>query len=457
MSQRFRPCSLDQTYLLPPSVHDWLPEGHLARLLADVVSELDLSAILGDYGRKDNRGLTAYHPEMMTRLLLYAYCTNQPSSRKIEQGTYTDIPLRYLAANQHPDHDTIAEFRRRHLAALAALFVQVLALCHEAGLVRLGHVAIDGTKVKANASPHRSYSYDELSAMEKEWQQLVDTLLSQAEQTDHAEAQAPREQLPSALAKAETRLAAIRAAQQTIKDRAQQRLEQAQAAADKLKRKSKRELLSAGQKSHRAQVKKTLHRARQQVKTPTASYNFVDPDSRVMRDGATRGFVQGYNAQIAVDDAKQIIVAYDVSQDGTDHHLLAPMIAQMETHLGQRAACITADTGYFDTAEIELLQTAGQNLLIPPERITTKPLSPNATRNAVADAMRERLKLDAEKKQYDRRSCTVEPVFGYTKEQRKFRRFALRGHESVRGEWALIVISHNLRKLFRYRDCPAAA
>ena len=457
MSQRFRPCSLDQTYLMPPSVHDWLPENHMARLLADVVSELDLSAILGDYGRKDNRGLTAYHPEMMTRLLLYAYCTNQPSSRKIEQGTYTDVPLRYLAANQHPDHDTIAEFRRRHLPALAALFVQVLALCREAGLVRLGHVAIDGTKVKANANSHQSYTLDELLELEKGWQQTVDKLLHQAEQADQADGRNSDPPLPSDLAKAETRLAAIRAAQQTIKDRAQQRLERAEAAAAKLKRKSKREQLTAGERSRREQVKKTLKRAQGQVKKPTSSYNFVDPDSRIMRDGATRGFVQGYNAQIAVDDAKQIIVAYDVSQDGTDHHLLAPMIAQMETHLGQRAACITADTGYFDTAEIELLQTAGQNLLIPPERITTKPLSPNATRNAVADAMRERLKLEAEKKQYDRRSCTVEPVFGYTKEQRKFRRFALRGHENVRGEWALIVISHNLRKLFRYQDRQTAA
>ncbi len=457
MSQRFRTCSLDQTYLLPPSVHDWLPENHVARLLAEVVSELDLSAILDDYGRRDNRGLTAYHPEMMTRLLLYAYCTNQPSSRKIEQGTYTDIPLRYLAANQHPDHDTIAEFRRRHLPALAALFVQVLALCREAGLVRLGHVAIDGTKIKANATPKRSYSYEELSAMEKEWQQLVDKLLTQAEQTDQTEAQTPGEELPAALAKAETRLAAIRTAQQTIKDRAQQRLEQAEAAAAAVKRKRKQETLTAGERSRRAQVRKTLHRARQQVKTPTTAYNFVDPDSRVMRDGATRGFVQGYNAQIAVDDAHQIIVAYEVSQDGTDHHLLAPMIALMETHLGQRAGCITADTGYFDTAEIERLPTLGHHLLIPPERITPGPLPANAPRNTVADAMRERLKPETEKKQYDRRSCTVEPVFGYTKQQRNFRRFALRGHEKVRGEWALIVITHNLRKLFRAPARKAAA
>ena len=457
MSQRFRPCSLDQTYLMPPSVHDWLPENHMARLLADVVSELDLSAILGDYGRKDNRGLTAYHPEMMTRLLLYAYCTNQPSSRKIEQGTYTDIPLRYLAANQHPDHDTIAEFRRRHLPALAALFVQVLALCREAGLVRLGHVAIDGTKVKANANSHQSYTLDELLELEKGWQQTVDKLLHQAEQADQADGRNSDPPLPSDLAKAETRLAAIRAAQQTIKDRAQQRLERAEAAAAKLKRKSKREQLTAGERSRRAQVKETLKRARRQVKKPTSSYNFVDPDSRIMRDGATGGFVQSYNAQIAVDDSHQVIVAHEVSQDGTDHHLLAPMIAQMETHLGQRADCITADTGYFDTAEIELLQTTGHNLLIPPERIKPGPLPANATRNTVADAMRERLKLDAEKKQYDRRSCTVEPVFGYTKEQRNYRRFALRGHENVRGEWALISITHNLRKLFRYRDCPIAA
>ena len=181
MGQTFRTCALDQPFLLSPSINDWLPQNHLARFVADVVHELDLSAITDTYGRKDNRGALAYHPEMMTRLLIYAYCVNQPSSRKIEEATVINLAFRYLAANQQPDHDTLAEFRRRHLTALANLFVQVLKLCKKAGLVRLGHVAIDGTKVKANASRHRSESYDDLCALEKEWKATVDALLKRAE------------------------------------------------------------------------------------------------------------------------------------------------------------------------------------------------------------------------------------------------------------------------------------
>src|SRR5271168_725943 len=213
MSKRFRVCSLDQEFLLPPSLQDWLPEDHLARFIADVVNELDLSAIYAEYERKDGRGLSAYHPLLMTRLLLYGYCIGITSSRKIEKATYDNLAFRYLSADQHPDHDTLAAFRQEHLEALAGLFVQALRLCQKAGLVKLGNVAIDGTKMKANASTHRSVDYQKISEREQHWRSEVERLLNQAQQTDQEEDQRfgvsqPSDPLPDELASAQALAAA---------------------------------------------------------------------------------------------------------------------------------------------------------------------------------------------------------------------------------------------------------
>jgi transposase len=453
---RFRPCSTEQAYLLPPSVSDWLPQEHVARVVAEVVGELDLSKILAGYERQDGRGQLAYHPEMMVRLLLYAYVVGQPSSRKIEQASYTDLAYRYLAANEHPDHDTIAEFRRRHLPALAELFVQVLQVCREAGMVKLGHVAIDGTKVKANASRKRSRTYQELCEQEQYWQKTVATLLSQAESTDQSEQQKPAETLPAHLAQAETRLAAIRSAKQALEQRAkekQQAAEQAAAALPRLRagRPCKGEELSENERRQRGKAKKALRRARQQVKEPTTAYNFVDPDARVMKDGATGHYVQGYNAQSAVDGGSQVIVACDVTQQENDKHQLAPMVEQMQANLGARPDFITADTGYWDTLAIHQLQVRGYCVLVPPERQTDQPLPANAARNEIAEVMRTQLKTDTGKQRYRQRAGTVEPVFGRAKQQLGFRRFSLRGQQKVRAEWALICCTHNLWKLFQHR------
>ena len=455
MSRQFRSCSLDQTYLLPPSPRDWLPQNHLAHFIGDLASELDLSAIRDDYGRKDNRGLTAYHPELMVRLLLYAYATGQPSSRKIEQATYTDLAFRYLSANQHPDHDTIAHFRRRHLRALAQLFLQVLRLCHAAGMVKLGNVAIDGTKVKANASRRRSVSYERLCESEKRWQKTVEELLKQAELADQTEAQQPVDELPAQLAYAETRLEAIRFAKSSLAAKAQQDLREAEKAAQLLKRPIGRPLKGKESNELRrikgAKARKTRQRKRREAQHPTTSHNFVDPDSQLMRDGATGAIVQAYNAQAAVDGEAQVIVACDITDEANDTQQLAPMLRQVEANLAQRPACTTADTGYWDTVGIAELEAAGHWLLIPPERISDQPLPPTATRNSVATTMRERLKTDQGKELYGRRGCIVEPVFGRTKQCRGFRQFALRGKPQVRAEWALICCTHNLLKLFACR------
>src|SRR5258708_3311043 len=230
MSKRFRSCGLDQLLLLPPSLHDWLPEDHLGRFIGEIMEELDVSVIYADYESRDGRGLAAYHPLLLTRLLLYGYCTGVTSSRRIEKATHDDIAFRYLAADQHPDHDTIANFRQQHLAALAGLFVQALRLCQKAGLVTLGMVAIDGSKMLANASKHQSLSYPRLNESEQRWKKVVDELLAQAQRTDEEEDQrfgkGQRERLlPLELSRAQGRLARIRAAKAELEREAQQQLE----------------------------------------------------------------------------------------------------------------------------------------------------------------------------------------------------------------------------------------
>jgi transposase len=285
MSKRFRVCSLDQEFLLPPSLQDWLPQDHLARFIADVVNELDLSAIYAEYERKDGRGLSAYHPLLMTRLLLYGYCIGTTSSRKIEKATYDNVAFRYLSADQHPDHDTLASFRQEHLKALAGLFVQALRLCQKAGLVKLGNVAIDGTKIKANASTHRSVDYQEISEREQHWRSEVERLLNQAQRTDQQEDQSfgvsqPADPLPEDLANAQKRLQRLQQAKTELEQEAK---EQLQAANDTLPsrkagRPSKAEQTSQPPKDRkqRDKEKKQRQRARKNAAAPGRQYNFVD-------------------------------------------------------------------------------------------------------------------------------------------------------------------------------------
>ena len=230
MNKRFRVCTLDQQFLLPPSLQDWLPEDHLARFVADVMNELDLSQIYAKYERSDGRGLSAYHPLLLTRLLLYGYCIGISSSRKLEKATYDNVAFRYLAADQHPDHDTLASFRQEHLDALAGLFVQALKLCQKAGLVKLGNVAIDGTKIMANASTRRSVSYQKISEREQYWQNEVQRLLKQAQQTDQQEDQRfgqgqSAAALPDELARAQSRLQRLKQAKAELEQEAQEQLQ----------------------------------------------------------------------------------------------------------------------------------------------------------------------------------------------------------------------------------------
>lgn len=449
MKMRFRACTLDQPYLMPPSLQDWLPADHLARFIAEVCEQLDLSAILAAYQRRDGRGAEAYHPLLLTRLLLYAYCVGKPSSRQIEKATHDDVAFRYLAGDQHPDHDTIASFRQQHLEALAGLFVEALALCREAGLVKLGHVALDGTKIQAQASRGKNWKGGQLLQKEQELEQRVQQLLAEAARVDAAEDSAHGkgrrgDELPKELATAEKRLAKLREVKQRME-------EQARRQAEELARQRE----AAGGKPRNEVEKKRWQRAKKRSEVAAQQYNATDGDSQLMKDGASGAMVQAFNAQAMVDEQSQIIVAADVVNEPNDKAQLVPMIEQMLERNGSAVAVVTADTGYWSEEALGSPVLEGITVYVPPDSPKTmrkgEPLARNAPRGERARQMRERFKDEAVKAQYGKRGAVVEPVFGQIKESRGFRRFLLRGLAKVKAEWMLICLTHNLLKLHRAR------
>ena len=457
MGHGFLPDTVNQTLLFPPSLHDWLPDGHLARFVVDVVSALDLESIYASYREKDGRGQSAYAPEMMVRLLLYGYANGVYSSRKIEKRTYEDVAFRYLAGDQHPDHATLAEFRKRHLTALAGLFTQALLLCAKAGLVKLGHVAIDGSKIKANASKHKAMSYKRMTETELRLEQEIEELLRQADETDATEdAQYGKkrrgDELPDELSRRESRLQKIREARQALEQEAREKAEHERAETDKkLAEREEEEQRTGKKKRGRKPELPDPDKARPADK---AQRNFTDPDSRIMPDGANKGsFVQAYNAQIAVDSASQVVVAADVTQRTTDSHQLLAMLAQIENNLAQKPEKASADAGYFSEANVTHAAVTGIDLYIAtgrdkhgdPIETTSGDAPAGAT---VHERMRHKLRTEAGRAVYKMRKAIVEPVFGQIKERRGFRRFSLRGKQNVRSEWRLVCAVGNLLKLF---------
>jgi transposase len=458
MGQNFFPDTVNQTLLFPPSLHDWLPEGHLARFLLDVVSALDLSAIYTSYQEKDGRGQAAYAPEMMVRLLLYGYARGVYSSRKIQTRTFEDVAFRYLSGDQHPDHATIAEFRKRHLDALSGLFTQALLLCSEAGLVKLGHVSIDGSKIKANASKHKAMSYKHMNETEARLKQEIDALLAAAEKTDAEEdAQYGKDrrgdELPDELQRRESRLRKIGEAKAALEAEAREKAEQERAEVEqKLAEREQEEQRTGKKKRGRKPEPPDPEQARPD---DTAQRNFVDPESRIMPDGANKGsFVQGYNAQIAVDSASQVIVAAAVTQETNDKKQLLPMIAQIAANLERKPEKVSADTGYFSEANVTDESVKDVDLYVATSRdkhngVEETSNDPPLSDASPQEAMREKLRTGAGRAVYKMRKAIVEPVFGQIKEQRGFRRFSLRGKENVSREWKLVCAVSNLLKLFR--------
>ena len=459
MTKSFKPYNFRQQILFPPTLEDWVPEDHLSRFVSDVVESLDLSAIYGAYR---TAGAPPYHPLMMFKLLIYGYCIGVRSSRRIERATYDDVAFRYLSADQHPDHDSIAEFRRRHLPVLASLFLQVLQLCKKAGLVKLGHVALDGTKVKANASKHKAMSYDRMAEAEQKLVDEVRRLLEEAAQTDEAEDQQHGKgrrggELPAELARRDSRLVKIREAKAALEQEAREKAERAAEEARAKNEADRVEVERTGKaKRGRAFAVPDVSNA---MPEPKAQRNFTDPESRIMLDGATKGFIQGYNAQIVVDGDSQVIVAAEVTQQAVDSAQFVPMLSLVANNLGQLPLTITADAGYFSAANVTAPLLAGVDLYVPPQRREKNLGMPGGPKHPVAAAMRDKLNTPEGKAIYKRRKAIVEPVFGQVKDARGIRSFLLRGIVKVKAEWRLICLTHNLLKLFRAVNgptvCPA--
>ncbi len=460
----FKPYDPDQLFLLPPALRDWLPEEHLALFISDVVDELDLSPIFSQYEQGEERGQPPYHPAMMTKLLVYGYATGKVSSRKIEKATYEEIPYRVLAANQHPDHDSIAEFRKRHLKALGSLFLEVLQLCQRSGLVKLGHVALDGSKIQANASKHKAMSYERMGKAERQLEQEVSELLRRAQEVD---AEEDRKhglgqrggQLPEELRRRESRLSKIREAKRALEEEAKQRVkEQAGVARSKIAERERQAEKDGKKPKGRPPQVPDPEQAKPE---PGAQRNFTDPDSRIMKDGRSGGFEQAYNAQAAVDSHAQIIVAAAITQEANDKQQLVPMLKQVEDNVGAKPHQASADAGYFSEANLVEEGLKGIDLYVACERhkhgeVVLEPGSGPRAEATVMEQMRRKLKTVEGQAVYRMRKVIVEPVFGQIKEGRGFRRFSFRGKEKVAAEWLLICLTHNLLKLFRAKTCLEA-
>src|ERR1700691_1787181 len=428
MSKGYRTYLPEQDLLLPARLGDWLPENHLVHFVSEVVDQLDLSAMHAVY-EKEKRGHPPYDPRLMTKLLVYGYCTGVFSSRRIQKRMQEDIPFKVLAAGNEPDFRTISDFRKIHLESLKNMFEQVLAMALECGSIKLGKISLDGTKVKANASKHKAMSYGRMIEKQQQLKEEVKQLLAQAEAADEAEdreyGDKRGDELPEELRRRETRLARIKEAKKVLEQRARDKA------------------LAEGKNAEEAKLAKPEDKDQ---------YNFTDPESRIMK-GAD-GIVQGYNAQAAVEPEMLLIVGQTVTEASNDKRQLQPMVELIEQQSGQRPEAILADNGYCSEANLEFLASAdrregfiatgkqkhGQH------RLPAKhgPLPKGAT---LVDRMKRKLQTKVGKSVYAARKCVVEPVFGQIKQARGFRQFLLRGKEKVKGEWALLCLTHNILRL----------
>lgn len=451
MRHTFRQVDRETLFLLPPSMDEWLPEGHLARFIVEITGQLDLTAIKSAYA---GRGSEAHHPEMLLALLFYGYATGVFSSRKLEQATYDSVAFRYIAANDHPDHDTIANFRKRFLPLLNPLFVQILLIAHQMGCLKLGKVSLDGTKVKANASKHRALSWKHANQIEEQLKAEVAELLRQAEEADNSELPDGLD-IPAELARREARLEAIAEAKVEIERRAAERYAAEQAEYEKKLAERKAKEQETGKKPRGKQPKPPQSGPRDKDQV-----NLTDDQSRIMPVSGG-GFDQCYNAQAGVDVESMLIVGQHLSQNPNDKLEIGPALESLNALPKQLGTVdgLLADAGYFSEANVEscLEETILPFISAhrdPHNRSLKERFAEPGPLPADADAvtqMTHRLQTKEGRALYARRKCTVEPVFGIIKAIMGFRQFLLRGVESVRGEWNLVCMAWNLKRLHALR------
>ena len=451
MSKAYRPWNPDQDWLLPPSPRDWLPEGDLVYFMLDVVRTMDLSAITGKY-EQEERGFPPFHPRMMVTLLLYSYCMGVYSSRRIQKLCERDAAYRVIVGDDVPNFRTISDFRKLHLSELQGLFVQVLQLCAQAGLVKVGLVSLDGSKVKANASRHKAMSYDYMQKQEERLQKEIAELLSKAQSADEAEdarhgPDARGDELPEELARRESRLAKIQEAKQALEHAAR-----TAAQAEEERRRAEEEARREVGESPRPR------KPVDPTPDPKAQRNFTDPESKIMKV-SNKGFDQCGNAQ-AVANEEQIIVAADVTAAANDKQQVEPMVSQAQENLEaagvkEKIGALDADSGYYSEENTSFLEDEKIDPYIATERLKHNEKLPPVPDESIPEGltpkqrMAHKLRTKKGRETYARRKGMIEPIFGQIKQVRGFRQFLLRGLEKMRAEWRLICLTHNLLKLFR--------
>ena len=454
MSGRFVSVDRDTAYLMPPSVQEWLPQNHLARFVVEIVERLDLGGMTTVY---QGRGSDAFHPAMMVALLFYGYATGVFSSRKLERATYDSVAFRYVAANRHPDHDTIAHFRKRFLRELSALFVQILQVAHETGVLKVGQVSLDGTKVHANASRHSALSWEHACKIEAQLRAEVEELMRLAEEAERSDAPDGMS-VPEELERREERLAAIARAKAEIEARAAERHAREKAAYEQKMAGREAKEKSSGKKpgGHAPSEPQAGPQPKDQV-------NLTDADSRIMPTSGG-GFEQAYNAQAAVDVDTMLIVAQHLSQNPNDKQEIEPTLENLDAVVDVvgKAEALIADSGYFSSDNVDACHAhdvepyiaAGREAHYPPLAQRLKELPPMADDAGAIDRMKHRLRTADGRRMYAKRKCTVEPTFGIIKSVLGFRQFLLRGLQAVRHEWTLVCIGWNVKRL--HRLCMAA-
>jgi len=449
MGKTYRPWNPNQQYLLPPSVQDWLPENDLVYFILDTINELDISAITEKY-EQDKRGFPPFHPRMMATLLLYSYCRGIFSSRKIMQACQERISFKVIVGDDIPNFRTISDFRKLHLKELQQLFVQILQLCQEAGLVKLGHIALDGTKIKANASRHKAMSYGRMLKEEKRLTEEIKQLLEKAQAVDQQEddkygPDRRGDELPEELARRGSRLKRIQKAKEALEAKAR-------ATAQQVRKQREQEDSENDDKPKRGRKRKAVS----DVPPDNKQYNFTDPESSIMKAN-NKGWDQCGNAQAVVDSKKQVIVACDVTGQSNDKQQFEPMLEQAQENVGKdkKIKAASADSGYYSESNVKFAEDKKIDAYIATKRtkhsdpVMKTPRGRPPKDLTVQEKMARKLRTKKGRETYSKRKSIVEPVFGQIKRARGFVQFSLRGIEKMRGEWALVCLTHNLLKLYR--------
>ena len=447
MENRFKGSNRNQSYLLPPDIKDWLPQKHLARYIIDIVDLLDLSAIYKKYS--DKHRAQAYDPKILLSLIFYGYATGIFSSRKLENATYDSVAFRYITADTHPDHDTIAHFRKRFLQELSSYFIQIISIAQETGVLKIGTISLDGTKIKANASKHKALSYKHACHLEKQFEEEVATLMKKAEEADNSSIDDGMN-IPDEIALRKDRLEVIQAAKTKIEARAQERYEKENTLyKDKIKKREDSQQSGKKPKGKKPKEPIAVPKDKDQV-------NLTDEESRIMPTSGG-GFIQAYNAQASVEHNSYLLVHNHVTQNTNDKQEIAPTLEYIKEHPQLAITNLAADAGYFSESNTKLCEENNitpyislgkekHNQTLEARFKESNPLPNNPTS---IEKMQHRLQSDEGKALYAQRKYKIEPVFGIIKHVMGFRQFMLRGFEQAQGEWNLICIAYNLKRLYK--------